>query len=84
MSPEIQRQGMIIISDVAGFRFSHERFVSMDLLMKAVRLYDTIPPMIKGLVAINSLALFETTFNLFKWILPEDLRKLVSSFCGKL
>lgn len=68
---------MIVIGDVSGFRLTHARQASVDLLMKAIRLYSTIPPMVKGLVAINSLALFEHTYNIFKWVLPDDLRKLV-------
>ncbi|OXA58246.1 retinaldehyde-binding protein 1 [Folsomia candida] len=77
MSAEIQRQGIIVVSDVSGFKLAHARQASVDLIMMSLRLYTTMPPMIKGMVAINSLRLFEASFNMFKWILPEDIRKIM-------
>jgi hypothetical protein len=78
ISPEIQRQGMIFLVDVSGFKLIHARQGSVDLLLKCLRLYATMPPLVKGMVAFNSFSFFEKTYKMFKYILPGHIRKLVS------
>lgn len=78
MSPEIQRQGIIIISDGSGFKLAHARQGSLDLIYKFRHLAEISPPVCKGMVVVNSISLFEKTYKMFRWLLPEDIKKLVS------
>jgi len=77
ISKEIQRKGLYYVCDVSGLKMCHVKQISVKLALMVVKMYGLIPPIVKGICVINSMMMFEHTFNLFKWILPADLRKLI-------
>ncbi|OXA57424.1 uncharacterized protein LOC110845628 isoform X2 [Folsomia candida] len=78
-SPKLQRQGFILICDVAGFRLRHARHLTtIDLLSKIATVLSAISTkMVKGVVVINSFAFFYHTFNMFKWVLPSRMKNII-------
>jgi len=78
VSAEIQRQGLIVMADAEGFNLSHvTAALKIDLFMKGLRFYSCIPPLLKGIVIINSFRLVESTYNSFKWLIPAKFRKII-------
>lgn len=80
-SKEIQRSGFILIGDMDGFKLSHARHVTtIDLLSKIGTILTSVPTkMVKGAVLINCYTMFSRTFDMFKWVLPGNVRKIVST-----
>lgn len=79
MSAEVQKEGFIVIGDMSGFKMKHARQMNIDLVKMAVKLHSSMPSnnSVKGVVAFHSHGLVEDTFNLFKGILPKDIRSMV-------
>jgi len=78
-SKEIQRSGFILIGDMDGFKLSHARHVTtIDLLSKIGTILTSVPTkMVKGTVLINCYTMFLRTFDMFKWVLPGNVRKII-------
>jgi len=76
-STEIQKNGVICIGDMSGFKLKHARQLTIDLVKMAVKFYSTMPMGIKGVVGFYSHTLVEETYNLFKGVLPKELRSLI-------
>jgi len=78
LSAEIQRKGLIVLVDAEGVNMSHLNAVmKIDLMIKGLRFYSCIPPLMKGIVVINSIRIVEAAYNTFKWIIPTKFRKLI-------
>jgi len=76
-STEIQKNGVICIGDMSGFKLKHARQLTIELVKLAVKFYSAMPLLIKGVVGFYSHTLVEETYNLFKGILPKELRGLI-------
>ncbi len=62
-----------------GFSLSHARHLTtIDLLSKMATLLQSVPTQaIKGAVLYNCYFLFTKTFDMFKWVLPSHMRKII-------
>ncbi|XP_021959720.1 clavesin-1 [Folsomia candida] len=80
-NPNLLANGLLEIQDMAGFKLKHARQVTVDLVKMGLKFHACVPPsataLAKGIVAFNSFALVEETYNLFKGILPKDIKSLV-------
>jgi len=83
MSFEIQREGVIAITDMSGFKLKHARQLTIELVKMGLKFYSIIPPEIAtdvgstASIAFNSFTLVEETYNAFKGLLPKDIKKMV-------
>jgi len=81
VSREIQQEGIISIADMSGFKLKHARQMNIDLVKMGLKYYTHVSHMIslaKGAFAINSSTLVDETYNLFKPLLPKEIKNLVS------
>lgn len=69
-NPNLLANGLLEIQDMAGFKLKHARQVTVDLVKMGLKFHACVPPsataLAKGIVAFNSFALVEETYNLFK------------------
>jgi len=80
LSREIQQEGVIGISDMSGFKLKHARQVNIDLVKMGLKYYNNVSHMLnlaKGAFAVNAGTLVDETYNLFKPLLPKEIKNLV-------
>jgi len=76
-SPEIQRQGVICVSDTGGVRFEHLRQWSLTFVKKFMDAYKIAPPFCKGVIGYNTCRLFDYGYKMWSWLFPEALTNLI-------